>query len=902
MRARYKSLFRGHFAVVLTALTFCGISTAGFAGTGADAASSATQGTNALDDLVNRAQQAQALRAARQVKSQECPMTLMAREEIVRRLRDPALAIGNGPFKDFFTEASQRVYEREDVLKLMQLSLISKEHLLLVGPPGNAKSEVISTVYSNIVDDQDHSSYFKIQLTKETTTSDTHGSINYRVLNEEGKVVRNYDEGILGAHLAFLDETFDVSANALRNTLDVLAERAHGQSGRIHRGKTWSVAAASNRYISQIYEEFGGSNKPQALMDRIAFVTFVSPDFARVGSVDALSERSRYLPPMPVLTFSEIEVLQKMAEQVKIPRHIARFMYRMVFELRPEVAALEEASRVEYEQRISNGETSLPPWRATKYQSIRTYGKALNILRAIVAMNWLKNQERQEDDLEGLTANLDDVRELESFFSLNGPSDAALSAAISRASDRHEREQYETIRRERELFRNKYTALNNGFNQAIARLPLTDVASQVERFASLSQKEKSALLIRLRNYYQFSMLEGPNEDSSTNDMTAERIAYGSLVDVVHDWLVQLGGTEQANELISEWQAAMASSDQRDAARVRVADWLAQETRSAVTVTAPTPPVQQPQQNTPASTSPATSPARLLEILRQQAQGVNAPLASFNPKIESFEFARFEPGTFMIGSPDNEPGRYSDEGPQQRVEIQTAFEMGNHVPQWMLMIWRMKTGRMADGNNLIIPHFRGRDHSDGDFLDLQQRIRVGGQDHDLTINGDHPAEMVSQEEGLAFVEWLNSLPEIQATGCRYDLPTQAQWQYAARYLGPGRISQDARPIPEAQLGQFAYYSANSGNRTHAIGQHPPFPNGLREMFGNVWVWTKDHFDSNNSSDLPRGVDPIITRGSKRVIVGGGWHSDAGLLRSAIRYGNVPGDRDQDLGLRLVRTCR
>ena len=286
--------------------------------------------------------------------------------------------------------------------------------------------------------------------------------------------------------------------------------------------------------------------------------------------------------------------------------------------------------------------------------------------------------------------------------------------------------------------------------------------------------------------------------------------------------------------------------------------------------------------------------QLIENPTEDARGLDLQkLLDFAIDPRIFEYRHFKGGKFTMGSTKKtDPDRWDDEGPQREIEL-SPFDMGNHIPQWMIVAWRLITNRLWEGSDLLLPYFHKKEHSDGDFIDLGT-----SRDHRITLNGNHPAERVSYNEAIAFLDWLNNLPAIKTSGCRYNLASQAQWEYAARYLGPENMSYDSRPFPESRLGDYAYYGPNSGERTHATGRKQAHPNGLLDMFGNAWVWTLDGW-SNDLRALPRERDPVVLEGSYRVIRGGSWYYFARYLRSARRNFAHPGRRSYNVGFRFVR---
>ena len=151
--------------------------------------------------------------------------------------------------------------------------------------------------------------------------------------------------------------------------------------------------------------------------------------------------------------------------------------------------------------------------------------------------------------------------------------------------------------------------------------------------------------------------------------------------------------------------------------------------------------------------------------------------------------------------------------------------------------------------------------------------------------DCPVEQVSWHDAQKFLEKLNN----RRDGYRYRLPTEAEWEYAARAGTTGDYA--------GNLDEMAWYGGNSGGVTHQAGQKRSNAWGLYDMHGNVWEWCQDWFGQYPSGSV---VDPTgPATGEDRVYRGGSWISRARFCRSAIRYGGGPGRRDYDMGCRLAR---
>ena len=156
-------------------------------------------------------------------------------------------------------------------------------------------------------------------------------------------------------------------------------------------------------------------------------------------------------------------------------------------------------------------------------------------------------------------------------------------------------------------------------------------------------------------------------------------------------------------------------------------------------------------------------------------------------------------------------------------------------------------------------------------------------------GDNlPVERVSWIDCQEFIKQLN-----KETGMTFRLPTEAEWEFAAR---GGRKSQGFRYAGGNDIDEVAWYDGNSGNKTHPVKQKRGNELGLYDMSGNVWEWCQDWWQSYPSSSQTNPTGP--SEGSRRVRRGGSWDDVASYCRSAIRNGGAPTIGGTDLGLRLA----
>jgi formylglycine-generating enzyme required for sulfatase activity len=228
-----------------------------------------------------------------------------------------------------------------------------------------------------------------------------------------------------------------------------------------------------------------------------------------------------------------------------------------------------------------------------------------------------------------------------------------------------------------------------------------------------------------------------------------------------------------------------------------------------------------------------------------------------------EMVWIKSGTFMMGSPSSEVGRYDDEGPQHEVTITQGFYLGKY--QLTMEQWTSVMGTRP---------WSGQDYAVDDSR--------------------HPAVMISWEDVQSFIGKLNQGEASEV----YRLPTEAEWEYACR---AGTTTRWSFGDDETQLGEYAWYDDNAWNvgeeYVHEVGTRLPNPWGLYDMHGNVWEWCWDWYGSYSSGAQ---VDPVgPASGSYRVFRGGNFRNSALDTRSAVRRRSTPEDRSISVSARLVR---
>jgi formylglycine-generating enzyme required for sulfatase activity len=157
----------------------------------------------------------------------------------------------------------------------------------------------------------------------------------------------------------------------------------------------------------------------------------------------------------------------------------------------------------------------------------------------------------------------------------------------------------------------------------------------------------------------------------------------------------------------------------------------------------------------------------------------------------------------------------------------------------------------------------------------------------------PVEKVSWVDVQEFFKRLNAQEKTTV----YRLPTEAEWEYAAK---AGSTTMYSFGDKEKALNEYAWYGNEGyGGSSHEVAKKLPNPWGLYDMHGNVWEWVQDWYDPRyyqvSPANDPKGADA----GQYRVYRGGSWVSKAGNLRSSLRYSGLPVSRSGDIGFRVLR---
>ena len=235
----------------------------------------------------------------------------------------------------------------------------------------------------------------------------------------------------------------------------------------------------------------------------------------------------------------------------------------------------------------------------------------------------------------------------------------------------------------------------------------------------------------------------------------------------------------------------------------------------------------------------------------------------------FKMVKVEGGTFTMGAtPEQGSDAYDSEKPAHQVTLSSYRIGATEVTQ---ALWQAVMGSNPSYYNGTGNSAYGSNHS-----------------ADYGTNLQRPVEYVSWNDCQEFITKLNQL-----TGKTFRLPTEAEWEYAAR---GGNKSQGYKYAGSNTVGDVAWYSNNSSSTTHAVGTKQANELGLYDMSGNMLEWCQDWYGSYSSGAQTNPTGP--TSGSYRVNRGGSWNRNAGACRVSLRFSDTPTHRYGSIGLRLV----
>ena len=231
---------------------------------------------------------------------------------------------------------------------------------------------------------------------------------------------------------------------------------------------------------------------------------------------------------------------------------------------------------------------------------------------------------------------------------------------------------------------------------------------------------------------------------------------------------------------------------------------------------------------------------------------------------------------------------ADEAPQHKVSLR-SFALGKYdVTRREYAAFVSETGYRSDGGC----YDNGNPNS-------PKRAGASWRNPGFKQTENDPVICVSWHDAQAYVSWLNGKlqrPGSASSDGPYRLPTESEWEYAAR---AGTTSRFWWGDDESAAAAHAWYEENSGGQTHPVGLRPANRFGLYDMAGNVWQWTQDCYVESYAAAPNDGTAVEMENQCLRVDRGGSWYYPAWLLRPATRERNPADYRDKVMGFRIAR---
>lgn len=290
---------------------------------------------------------------------------------------------------------------------------------------------------------------------------------------------------------------------------------------------------------------------------------------------------------------------------------------------------------------------------------------------------------------------------------------------------------------------------------------------------------------------------------------------------------------------------------------------------------------------------------------EQGKATRAPKSQRAPKAGTIfrdcpdcpEMMAIPAGSFDMGSPDSEDERDDDEGPVRRVRV-AVFALGKtEITRGQFAAFVKKTGYDSGDKCWTFADGKFREH-EGDW-------RNPGYLQD----DNHPVTCISWNDAQAYAKWMS-----RRTGRQYRLPTEAEWEYAARgktrssrYWGDGPdnackyanvTDKTAKAQIPGALSWLAHDCTDGFAYTAPAGRFKANAFGLKDMLGNVWEWTEDSYHDSYDG-APADGRAWQGEGARHALRGGSWNSDPQNVRAAIRNSNKSALRFSIFGFRLAR---
>lgn len=376
---------------------------------------------------------------------------------------------------------------------------------------------------------------------------------------------------------------------------------------------------------------------------------------------------------------------------------------------------------------------------------------------------------------------------------------------------------------------------------------MKEVQNSVEKLADkVGHKQRPAIVNEAKgNFYFF----GP----TTVQVNAANAAAPDALELQFWQSTEKQNTKEAYLVYKKRYAKGQFVDLADSALSRIA-----KEEAALAAQTPSPVIATPAAPQPV---PVVIPAQVVPVSLGMQPG-----KVFKDCLDCPDMVVIPAGSFMMGSPASEAGRFNDEGPQRNITLK-SFAMGKtEVTQGQ---WKSIMGSNPS-------YFKA-------------------------CGDDCPVEKVSWNDAQEYIKKLNA-----KTGKTYSLPSEAKWEYAARGGTTTAFHTGNTISPEQSNfdGGYTYNGSAKGvdrGKTIKVGSLiSPNKYGLHDMHGNVWEWVQDCYVDKYGVQPVDGSAHDLTNCQQRVLRGGSWNFNPQNLRSAGRNWNTPDVRNSNIGFRLART--
>lgn len=452
---------------------------------------------------------------------------------------------------EFLNESTGSLLEREFLRDLIFLSFATREHVLLLGPAGTAKSLISRTVLPNILErGTGKNSFWKIQMTPDATTQDTHGPNDPKVMLEEGRYDRLWKEGMLYYKSVFIDEIFDANPKSERNILEAVNERSFTSGSRTFNGKLEVVMAATNTYISEVFARAAKMDRPEApraVLDRFAFKAYVPEEFNALKSDISLIRGGERKPKPDPIYYDQIEALRALAKEVEFPEHVVYFVQGLTTRIHEIGQVLERKSVNDYNKKRMEGKVDLePPYRRTTYLSKRTISKVKKILQAIVVMDYVAKGGNRP-----LEITIEDVKNLSKYYTLQAPGNPQqMQKLLDRARVPDDRSQINTVIQENQTFNKVYNELLDQYNAAMIEMAYKEQLKTLDEIEKLPESEQLEAATQLAVALVRNL---PNmvraEEAAPWENDGKMIAQIQYNDIITQRLTEIVGESQMERVL-----------------------------------------------------------------------------------------------------------------------------------------------------------------------------------------------------------------------------------------------------------------------------------------------------------------------------------------------------------------